>query len=97
MIKLLRLGHATFETPDIEKAIEHHIQVIGLSLSSVEPLKVTGSGGQVQDWSLGVSLSGPQPSGSLKARFDSPQGGVSDCDLPIVPRLTFAPTWGSST
>jgi catechol 2,3-dioxygenase-like lactoylglutathione lyase family enzyme len=33
MIKLLRLGHATFETPDIEKAIEHHIQVIGLSLA----------------------------------------------------------------
>ena len=32
MIKLLRLGHATFETPDIEKAIEHHTQVIGLSL-----------------------------------------------------------------
>jgi catechol 2,3-dioxygenase-like lactoylglutathione lyase family enzyme len=33
MIKLLRLGHATFETPDIEKAIEHHTQVIGLSLA----------------------------------------------------------------
>ncbi|MBX9842898.1 MAG: VOC family protein [Xanthobacteraceae bacterium] len=33
MIKLLRLGHATFETPDLEKAIEHHTQVIGLSLA----------------------------------------------------------------
>jgi catechol 2,3-dioxygenase-like lactoylglutathione lyase family enzyme len=33
MIKLLRLGHATFETPDIEKAIEHYTQVIGLSLA----------------------------------------------------------------
>jgi catechol 2,3-dioxygenase-like lactoylglutathione lyase family enzyme len=33
MIKLLRLGHATFETPDIEKAIAHHTQVIGLSLA----------------------------------------------------------------
>jgi catechol 2,3-dioxygenase-like lactoylglutathione lyase family enzyme len=32
MIRLRRLGHATFETPDIEKAIEHHTQVIGLSL-----------------------------------------------------------------
>ena len=32
MIKLLRLGHATFDTPDIEKAIEHHTQVVGLSL-----------------------------------------------------------------
>jgi len=32
MIKLLRLGHASFETSDIDKAIEHHTQVIGLSL-----------------------------------------------------------------
>ena len=36
MIKLSRLGHATFETPDIEKAIEHHTQVIGLSLVARE-------------------------------------------------------------
>ena len=36
MIKLLRLGHATFETPDLDKAIEHHTQVIGLSLIARE-------------------------------------------------------------
>ena len=36
MIKLSRLGHVTFETPDIEKAIEHHTQVIGLSLVARE-------------------------------------------------------------
>ena len=32
MIKVLRIGHATFETPDIAKAIEHFTQVVGLSL-----------------------------------------------------------------
>ena len=32
MIKVLRIGHATFETPDIAKAIEHYTQVLGLSL-----------------------------------------------------------------
>ena len=32
MIKVLRIGHATFETPDLGKAIEHFTQVIGLSL-----------------------------------------------------------------
>ena len=32
MIKVLRIGHATFETPDLAKAIEHYTQVIGLSL-----------------------------------------------------------------
>jgi len=33
MIKVLRIGHATFETPDIDKAIDHYTQVIGLSLA----------------------------------------------------------------
>ena len=33
MIKALRIGHATFETPDLAKAIEHYTQVIGLALA----------------------------------------------------------------
>ena len=36
MIKVLRIGHATFETPDLDKAIEHYTQVIGLSLAGRE-------------------------------------------------------------
>ena len=36
MIKALRIGHATFETPDLGKAIEHYTQVIGLSLVARE-------------------------------------------------------------
>src|SRR6185312_1658463 len=36
MIKALRIGHATFETPDLAKAIEHYTQVIGLSLAGRE-------------------------------------------------------------
>ena len=36
MIKLSRLGHASFETPDLDKAIEHHTQIIGLSLVARE-------------------------------------------------------------
>jgi catechol 2,3-dioxygenase-like lactoylglutathione lyase family enzyme len=32
MIKVLRIGHATFETPDLAKAIDHYTQVIGFSL-----------------------------------------------------------------
>jgi catechol 2,3-dioxygenase-like lactoylglutathione lyase family enzyme len=33
MIKVLRIGHAAFETPDLGKAIEHYTQVIGLALA----------------------------------------------------------------
>ena len=36
MIKVRRMGHATFETPDLAKAIEHYTQVIGLSLAGRE-------------------------------------------------------------
>ena len=36
MIKALRIGHATFETPDLGKAIDHFTQVIGLSLAARE-------------------------------------------------------------
>jgi catechol 2,3-dioxygenase-like lactoylglutathione lyase family enzyme len=36
MIKVLRIGHAAFETPDLAKAIEHYTQVIGLSLAARE-------------------------------------------------------------
>ena len=35
MIKVLRLGHATFQTPDLAKAIEHYTQVIGLALYAI--------------------------------------------------------------
>ena len=33
MIKVLRIGHATFETPDLAKAVDHYTQVIGLLLA----------------------------------------------------------------
>jgi catechol 2,3-dioxygenase-like lactoylglutathione lyase family enzyme len=36
MIKPRRIGHATFETPDLEKAIAYHTQVNGLKLADKE-------------------------------------------------------------
>ena len=36
MIKLLRIGHATFETPDLAKAIDYYTQVAGLALAGRE-------------------------------------------------------------
>ena len=35
MIKLRRIGHATFETPDLDKQIEHFTQVTGLVVNHV--------------------------------------------------------------
>ena len=36
MIKLRRIGHATFETPDLDKQIEHFTQVTGLVVAARE-------------------------------------------------------------
>jgi catechol 2,3-dioxygenase-like lactoylglutathione lyase family enzyme len=36
MIKTGRIGHATFETPDLDKAIAHYTQVVGLVLTARE-------------------------------------------------------------
>jgi len=36
MIKVLRIGHATFETPDLAKAVDYYTQVAGLALAGRE-------------------------------------------------------------
>src|SRR5258708_31297207 len=36
MIKVRRIGHATFETPDLESQIEHFTQVTGLVVAARE-------------------------------------------------------------
>src|SRR3954452_13205177 len=36
MIKLRRIGHATFETPDLDRQIEHYTQVTGLVVAARE-------------------------------------------------------------
>jgi catechol 2,3-dioxygenase-like lactoylglutathione lyase family enzyme len=33
MIKVRKIGHATFETTDLEKAVEYYTQVNGLALA----------------------------------------------------------------
>jgi catechol 2,3-dioxygenase-like lactoylglutathione lyase family enzyme len=69
MIKLLRLGHATFETPDLEKAIEHHTQVIGLSLAgrdSKRAFLATRTG------QLAVELQQGSQSKCMKLAFEVP-------------------------
>ena len=36
MIKVKRIGHATFETPDIDRQIEYYQEIVGLVLASRE-------------------------------------------------------------
>ena len=37
MIQARRIGHATFETPDLDRAIDYYMQINGLVLAEREP------------------------------------------------------------
>ena len=41
MIKLRRIGHATFETPDLQKMIDYYTEVMGLVLAEREKIALT--------------------------------------------------------
>jgi catechol 2,3-dioxygenase-like lactoylglutathione lyase family enzyme len=34
MIKVLRIGHATFETPDLAKSIDYYAEVTGFAVAA---------------------------------------------------------------
>src|SRR5271163_366950 len=36
MIKAKRIGHATFETPDLDRQVEYYQEIVGLALASRE-------------------------------------------------------------
>ena len=36
MIKVRRIGHATFETPDLDRMIDYYVQIVGFSLAAKE-------------------------------------------------------------
>ena len=40
MIKVRRIGHATFETPDIDRQVDHYTQVVGLTVAAREKDRV---------------------------------------------------------
>ena len=66
MIKVLRIGHATFETPDLAKAIEHYTQVIGFSLAGrEEQARVSRD----RDGELAIELHQARETGCSKLSF----------------------------
>jgi catechol 2,3-dioxygenase-like lactoylglutathione lyase family enzyme len=40
LIPVKRLGHVTFETPDVERQVEHYTRVVGLTVASQGPQRV---------------------------------------------------------
>jgi hypothetical protein len=66
------------------------VEIIALSLVSVEPITVKYSGGPSQQWNVSVTLSDtPQPQGTMTIRKEHANGGTFDATFPVLPRLIF--------
>jgi hypothetical protein len=89
-----RLTDATLNGVGSEDTVD--IQIVALSLRSVEPITVMIEG-QPTQWDVEVQLSGaPQPHGSMTIRQTSEQGGTYDATLPVIPWLFFTPVGGGT-
>jgi hypothetical protein len=67
------------------------IEIVELSLVSVDPIVVTENGGQNPElWDVEVELSqNPQPQGQMTINRTHANGGTFDADLPVLPKFIF--------
>lgn len=77
--------------PEVSDVDTVPIEIVALSLASVDPIEVTYNGGQTSElWDVHVCLSDVgQDIGSMVARRDCPAGGTYDALLPVRPKFTF--------
>ncbi|MBD3258166.1 hypothetical protein GF377_07010 [candidate division GN15 bacterium] len=69
------------------------VEIVALSLRSVDPVTVTYNGGQdPETWDVRVVLSGdPQPVGGMDVTRGCEEGGTFDLSLPVHPKFIFTP------
>lgn len=67
------------------------IEIVALSLTSVEPIIVSFDGGQrTEEWNVQVCLSShPQQRGSITITLDEDDCGTFDSFIPVLPKFTF--------
>ncbi len=78
--------------PEVGSEATVPIEIVALSLQSVQPITVTYNGGQNPElWDVQVCLSDdiPQQPGTMTIRQTCPEGGTFDSVLPVQPRLIF--------
>jgi hypothetical protein len=94
-------GHATGETDTIVQRLDPvklqtptstahvPIQIVALSLQSVQPITVHNVGG-TEKWDVSVGLSPTaSPKGSITIHGHDKHGGTFDSTLPVLPKITF--------
>lgn len=91
-----RNSNAILPTPGSSTTVP--IEIIALSLVSVNPITVTYNGGQTPDqWSVRACLAqtAPQQVGTMTIRTNTcvcPEGGTFTSTLPVLPKFTFTRT-----
>jgi hypothetical protein len=84
-----RLGIAVLPSVGSSDVID--IEIVALSLKSIDPITVTYNGGQSPElWDVDVCLSASQVTGNMLVNKTHPDGGTFDSDLPIVPLFVFS-------
>jgi hypothetical protein len=85
-----RLGSATLPTCGASDPIE--IELLALSLVSIDPVRVTYNGGQITEfWDLDVCLSSSvsQDPGTMTITKGCDEGGTFTAEILVRPRFTF--------
>lgn len=83
-----RLGPATL--PAVGDSATIDIEIVALSLQSIDPITVTYGGLNPELWDVHVCLSiEPQQTGLMKLRRTHSDGGNFDSALPVTPRFIF--------
>lgn len=84
-----RLADANVPVPPSADVVP--IEIVELSLVSVNPIVVTYSGGQNPElWDVDVHLSqNPQPQGQMQITRSHADGGTFDTQLPVLPKFIF--------
>jgi len=76
---------------EIGDSVTVEVEIVALSLVSVEPITVTFDGGaRTEEWDIQVCLSSePQQMGSMTITLDEEDCGTFDSFIPVIPRFTF--------
>ena len=76
---------------DVNQSVTVDVEIVALSLVSVDPITVSFNGGQTTElWDVQVCLSSqPQPTGTMTITLEESDCGTFDSMIPVLPRFTF--------
>ncbi|UCE58393.1 MAG: hypothetical protein JSU63_13235 [Phycisphaerales bacterium] len=83
--------HEDICPPEVGESVTVDVEIVALSLTSVDPITVTYGDGQTSEqWDVSVCLSSQRQSvGSISIHLESDDGGTFDSSIPVLPKFSF--------